>query len=72
LITGPPLGEILGTVRTATRGDPQEEGTMEATEVQTVLEAEDQAVAAADHPGFRHLVMTEPMTELDAEDTEIS
>ena len=45
---------------------------MEATEVQTVLEAEDQAVAAADHPGFRHLVMTEPMTELDAEDTEIS
>ena len=44
---------------------------MEATEVQTVLAVEDQAVAAADHPEVHHPVMTEPMTELDAEDPEI-
>ena len=43
-----------------------------ATEVQTVQEAEVQAVAAADPPGFRYLVPTEHMTELDAEGTRIS
>ena len=45
---------------------------MEATEVQTVQEAEVQAVATADPPGSRHLVPTEHMTKLDAEGTRIS